>query len=749
MGGDDEPKVAFRRRVSGKKARVRRRAGNDASASDADDVKAAPERRPIVKPAASSRTTRRLRKDPLVQISKAPKLPGYGSSSDEGKKEAEPGHDSPADAGLRASASASLVRRVEDGEVPRDYSAAGLARLAAETLRGAPVAALQPQKSLDGDSRTMHADHGVTDVHPGGIAGEKIPTQRVLSARASTQSKIVAPPAPNGTPASGGRSFSGAGYIALSTDNDALMETLEGATIVDSPGRNGLDATGVRLGIGADDSDDSAGSAWEEEQLRRAGHGPTERRRAAAGAASDRALAIVEEEGLLRGGRGEVGMSLTETCADNLTARVDASKERLSKLESELEAVTNAQRRGATEMEVAQKCARQALSRREYYRELSSYLTNLHEMLEETGGDTAKFVNVEVERLAALARVRTTAVDEFGRARRAAFDFERDGYESPPVETSSELADKLSARETGNDGDGDVEMGNEAVVGSLRSYEQNDPLLAVADEFKSIPALTARFIEWKAQYPADYDVAYGDLSLGKMSGALALATRLAGQTDWLDVLPTRAKAAAALKSRATTWVSLALAADWEPQSMASTAMHARSMSRLRSCLEDRPSELLIARVAFLRSALDVLRWKVESLSSAAASLVENERAWAARAAVKCARTTGTLAFAIGTNPKDSKDLENLVVHSLFCDLILPFAQEQPPSAAAKFLLFSVEDGCFTPRKSGKSSFAFPSPEHPRWGSIRGALASAVGNDPKASNSQRYKCALERIGGSSL
>jgi hypothetical protein len=765
MSEEEQLRVAFRRRAPVKKGRARRLSDNQRNdACSSDDADEASEGRPLrAAPSLNSaKSTRRRPRDLTERVTRAPEVLETGAESNDSDA-SEPGNDR----AVTSVAQEEPTRPThlwggEANDAPRDYSAAGIARLAEQTRLAEPEVAPRKREPVEraGNAERVSRATLSGQQNSGVRLHELSQMERVLSARGGMFSRRETPSVADTAPSFDGRpSSDAAAYVPLRRQDGFLAEDVIGTAIIDPENASVWPkvATGVEGSGAIGSGDDSAGSAWEQEQLRRAGLGPSERRGVDSSAATVRARAIAEEESLMRGGRGEVGLSVTETCADNLAARVGAAKDRLSKLESELEAIIVAQSHGASEIVTVKKSAREALLRRDYYAEFLQYLTDLNDMLAVTEVDTVKCVNAEVQKLAALARVRTTEVDEFGRARRVAFDFRRDGYDSPPsfetLRSAAEYAPVYSL-----DGiDGNVVIDDASRADELRLSEARHPLSAVSDEFKSLPTVLSRFLEWKAQYPSDYKAAYGDLTLAKTCGALALATGLSKSTDWLDQIPPQAKCAAAIKSRAASWVALRIAATWEPQSDASTRIHALAVRKIVSCLADHPNELLAARMSFLRSALDVLLWKTNALVSSFQLSSEREREWIVRAAVKCSRSAGKLACAVGRPQQDLAELEDVVVRSLFCGLILPYVQDLMRSTSAvddssfrvaELLLFAVEDGCIeepASRSGSDASVLFPSQSHAGWAPIRRALRDAIGS--QETRRRELKAALARIGGS--
>lgn len=720
-GGPVAPPVrtAFRRRAAPRKPRARRRGVDEGSSSDDAEGRVgagvgASHGTAVGVPQAATgaaKVAAEVRRKPRAQqrsasvaasVARAPRADEDGGEDSEG---------------------------ADPTEAERDYSAAGLARLEAETrsgmeLRG-PRARAGSEDSRDGAQSQMDP---VLAARGRGVA--------VAAAAASAPS-----------------------FIPLDARE---AEIVQGGDVALEGFVGGLP------GMAESDDDSGAGPAWEEEQLRRAGVGQPGRSGGAVAAAAARARAIVAEEAAARGGRGEVGLTLAETAAANLGARVVAARTAVEQFDAEVTAVAAAARRGEEEAVRATETARRAAARRGFYARLSAHLDDVHEMLAETAAGTAARVNAEAARLAALARARTSEVDEFGRVRRVSFDFDRDGYESPRREAVTEATEDPAATATeagviaagdqcessGEDSDGDARMpapqrgglglrrdvaspGNAFRSGVSAGH--GDEFDAVADEFKSIPALSARFVEWKVQFPDDYSVAYGDLSLGTTCGALALASGTATRTEWLDSIPRRAKAAAALKSRAPTWVALSIAATWEPQSLKSTEAHATSVERICHCLKDQAPDLRLAQSSFLRAAVDVLRWKADALRSTL------DTAWAARAAVKCAQSCARVAEAVSATSADQSMLEDLVLQSLFCDIIAQFTSSVSPEAAKKFLVFAIRQGCISRDEREQSKFEFPDRRHPLWRSVRNALTSAIRDDPDPEAGDA-KDVLDRVGG---
>jgi hypothetical protein len=690
--GDDgcAEQVSFRRRAAGKKSRVRLRVSADESDSDGGDGVVA------ARPGATARRRRASeageggKAGPRQRVTRASSNSGY---VDDGDNSACP--DVAGAAGRGRKSAPSPEPAAAPYSLMQDCSAADMSRLVADSC--VPVL-----RGPDGSP-------GMRDVSaPAGEPRAQSRARREFDARGGyAGGGATNAPLETAMPL--------ASHVPLCEDTALNRDAATAASgLVPGGWRRPGDA-------GVESDDGSAGSAWELEQLRRAGQGPSATADVVGGAATSRARAVVDEEGRLRGGRGEVGQSVAETCADNAAARVGAARDRVSRLRAEVEAVDAAQRRGVTEVSAVNAAAREAAARRDYYRDLLQYSSDVTEMLAETAASTCKRVNDEVDRLGALALARASAVDEFGRARRVQLDLERDGYDTP----SGGLTSGWAPREGGGDGVEGAECGTD-----------DDPLAGVADEFKSVPAIVARFVEWKTQFPSDYVSAYGDLLLGQLCGAVALAARLPDGLGWLGAVPKAALGAAVIKSRASPWTALNLAATWEPQSVRSSASHAASIQRVCDSLIDHAAELTAARDSFGRAAVDTLRWKTDALNSPSSAACGE--AWLARAAVKCARGTALVAHACGEASATFDELESAVLNDLMGVHVCRYVK-RGPSDGTEFLLWAVEDGCSGADRPGSQ---FPRAAHAGWAPVRGLLLRARGQVDE----HRLQSALRRAGG---
>lgn len=449
------------------------------------------------------------------------------------------------------------------------------------------------------------------------------------------------------------------------------------------------------------EGDSSGGSEWERELLKRAGLGndtgfDTHM-------ASSRARTVIEEEGGYRGSRGEVGTSVAETCYENVAARENAAKERVLRLQADLDAIDVAESRGATEFSVVERDERLAKTRSVYYSDLLQYLRDIAEMLSESSEEAVQNLNTEMEDLRRLSIERTSLLDEFGRAKRSTLLLDGNGDETLP-----NAARNTSFRRRTSESGGMELSDLEASAPESLEVESLGPLADVADQFKSIPCIVGRFTEWQTQFPLDYEAAYGDISLGKLCGAVALASGASADTAWLDLLPEGAVGPAIIKSRAAPWAALQVAGRWEPLCSSSSEYFAECIRNICSGLKSHRAEFRLACGSFHRALLDVLKWRVNSIKEAqVSSQAPADMIRVCRAAGECARGASTVASALGEAGFSMSAVEACVSSELLTKVIcaelrLLTSSEssiQIMRAACSTLLFAV-DGLFPMRSRG-------------------------------------------------
>jgi hypothetical protein len=639
--------------------------------------------------------------------------------------------------------------KLEDKEplselVAADYSAEGLARLAratssAHTRIGSShddvvmhdVSSLPPASVFTPASASATAH-----VRNSGILTRDLShMERVLGARAGSHEDPMHHEAQRTTTGPG---IAARTYISLDPSKPLTPIVLEGNAALDASTELRLrrhDSGDVDFAVN-DDSDGSAGSAWEVEQLRRAGLDM----RTSAGAvslASSRALAIIEEEGEFRGGRGEIGPSVVDTCVENVKARVSVGKEKAERLREEAAAMDAAQGRGETEMHAVKAAARDAASRCLFYGSLAEFVDDVTEMLKETMEDTIASVNADIDRLREFAKRRFSTVDEFGRfCRQMDVSSNDDGYETPVVGANNEVM--------------------HATMNGTEDDETNaDPLSHVSTEFKSLQLIAGRFAEWRSKYSKDYGAAYGDLLVGKLCGSVALASGLSRNLNWLTSLPPGAAGAALIKSRSVPSTALRIAASWEPQSHRSSVEHGEAARLILENLAAHDEETQAAKKSLCQAALSVLNWKVESINSIT-RIGPKECKWTTRAFTKCARCATIFAILVRASLSDVKEVEDEIENVVVCKMFGSIAARSDQSDHGRDdLLFAIENGCLDPDDINAimPSVPFdlkevPSRHHNGWAPARQALKrmrqqATIQADSKSL--QRINAALQRIG----
>lgn len=633
----------------------------------------------------------------------------------------------------------------------RDYSAAGLEQLATRTRLAAEG------KGHDRMESWMRAVVGVHDDESDDVEMEEVGRRSKAAADFSKGDDALAGRNPLGLATEGGRvedhcgvelsaSYQqpGAAFLPLKAGRNssyAMEEAVRTERVLGT-----LD--GVEL---AGDAASSDCSDWELEQLRRAGIGS--RTGFEGNAAASRVRTIVDEEAQSRGGRGEVGASVAETCFENVAARVGAVEERVSRLVADLEAVDEASKRGARELSAVEKEERHAKARSDYYEGFFQYISDITEMLSETSDENVEMLNSQMENLRLLARNRTSLVDEFGRSKRSSLQVEGDGYETPPSESRNVL------QEPNEPFNGDLEMAN---VGD-RSNITGEPglrgagvhgagvvnvLSDVTDEFKSIPSILARFTEWRTQFPSDYAEAFGDLSLGKLCGAVALASGVSCSVDWMDSLPEEASGPAIIKSRAAQWAVLDLAGTWEPLSDSSSEHNSRRIRAISSGLVSHPAELKLACESFQHAFFDTLDWRVNSIKHAqVANRTTPGVLWVCRAAAKCACGAVLVASALHLVGVGMRKVEKCILNDLFACLIctelealLRSESETDARRACSTFLFIVEE-CFSSMRRGGANLLAG---NTGWDRVHQTLQQMKSEEKLHSEHHRVDSCLRRI-----
>jgi hypothetical protein len=541
-------------------------------------------------------------------------------------------------------------------------------------------------------------------------------------------------------------------YIPLSSQKTIIPPTTNGhrEEVVDVALENQKNEVEEELG-----SDGSVGSAWEMEQLKRAGHGSSFLN-ASSFALRSRARAFVDEESEMMGRRGEVGLSLAETALDSIAARVNVYGEKVDRLRGQIEALENSRKRGMAEMEIVVHAEEEAVGREKYYTALLQFIEDVCDMLRGTASSTLSKINKDSEYFQTLIDKRLCDTDEFGRLKLIEISTDTDGYESPQEIGNADDSSRLSRMAEGVDV---YRHGGQRVrdVADRIYAENDDPLSDVAEEFKSLSSISDRFVDWKARYPSDYDAAFGDLSLGKIAGTLGLVSQRCCDLRWITTLPKAATGPALVKARVAPRVALEVSACWEPQSYQSSRAYSAVISSIMDNLSGYESEASKAASSILDSAVRVLSSKVDVVRRIA-SRGNSDVLWSGRAAVKCARGTGLLLRSL-LGRSDLSQVANVVVCELFGEFVCNALKELSKSGPTgddfiKFSVFAIEQGC-TRVEDGNAlsmspSIEFPDRMHHGWAPLRDELmrarelAKENSSLPEGTDAQVERC-LKRIG----
>jgi hypothetical protein len=474
---------------------------------------------------------------------------------------------------------------------------------------------------------------------------------------------------------------------------------------------------------GDPDSDESGGLAWETELLRRAGHG-TPSADASQEAQRARARTLLEEESRVMGGRGEIGLSVADTSVANVDARTAALAENLKKIQGQVEAVENAKKRGDVEMDAVANVDKEAVGRKDFYDNLVQFLEDVVDMLRSTASDSFAKLSLETEILHGLIEERLSDVDEFGRLRLVNVSTDSDGYESPTLSGSGNERLRLVASAQGYTvcavANGDLPS---AVPGDIK-----DPFHDVVDEFKSLSSISKRFMDWKARYELDYEAAFGDLSLAKIAGSVALVSRQCSDFSWTSILPDAVVGLALVRARVAARMAMEIGAFWDPQSHKLSRAYATNTSFILTRLSDHEVELKLAVSTFHTSVLTAMRWKVRTLQQVAMR-GGSDAVWSGRAAVKCARGTAIFMHSF-PGGSDLNDVETIVVHELLGGLVCGALKElrQCDTSGKLFLdfaIFAIEQSCMQDFDEGDSkagaNLEFPDRAHEGWSPLREEL----------------------------
>ncbi len=118
-------------------------------------------------------------------------------------------------------------------------------------------------------------------------------------------------------------------------------------------------------------------------------------------------------------------------------------------------------------------------------------------------------------------------------------------------------------------------FGEETALSPIRkrSAEREDSesvFMDVVEQFKSLKHIAGLFRDWRQQFPEDYKKAFGDMSIGKISGALAMGRPRCEQLEWVFALPKNSRPYAIEASHACELLNVWIIANWKPSSLQST-----------------------------------------------------------------------------------------------------------------------------------------------------------------------------------
>eukprot|EP00172_Hildenbrandia_rubra_P004631 Plantae.Rhodophyta-Hildenbrandia_rubra.ctg9728.p1 GENE.Plantae.Rhodophyta-Hildenbrandia_rubra.ctg9728~~Plantae.Rhodophyta-Hildenbrandia_rubra.ctg9728.p1 ORF type:complete len:698 (+),score=150.09 Plantae.Rhodophyta-Hildenbrandia_rubra.ctg9728:1569-3662(+) len=335
----------------------------------------------------------------------------------------------------------------------------------------------------------------------------------------------------------------------------------------------------------------------------------------------------------------------------------------------------------------------------EFYLDFKSYIDDLSDMLNEKQAIVDQIREEKTERLKNLAETRMSDEDAFGRQKR--IEVRGDGYESD---------DSLS--ESGSDVVMDED--DECIDGSAEKSAP-DIFEDVADEYLSAECILKRFLEWKKRYPKDYSSAHGDLSAGKLIGAL---NGLLFDTDddrpskddfaFFAGLPEAARCPAFIASNSGKISALQLRANWTPASDKSTSKYLLLFHEMRSCFEG-VGDRYKTRVAKCWEDLgvcvsEVLRSEIHGLKT----LSHGTPLAFVRRASKMCRNAMRMQNLIGR----VKDFESMIIQDVFQDIILANLESLPKAERAPMLI-----------RAAQASLS----EHKESAKVRNALQVAVRN----------------------
>lgn len=615
-----------------------------------------------------------------------------------------------------------------------DYSAAGIERLRMEGLGvGARVVGLESAEDTAGDLGKVNMTAGEEGLE---LSGGELST---TVSKADGSSSVVGVKNPfseawrkdSEVGVGEAMDVSGLEYISLNGKN---LDVARGTKAM--PESKG-DADAFAVHDGGSDADE-----WEMEQLRRAGHGGVRMREEESIQSARWARSVIdeEEEGVITSG-GEVGESVLDTVLADVREAKILAESNLQKVEGDVTSVRKAVEKSFETRRELHDVIEGAKERYEFYAGLTRYVSDVSEMLTEKQVDIIAFRESRASRLKDSAKrvldELESDVDEFGREREPlSMSLKTNVAGNGMSDSDSEENDALHSQNDRRPSDktDDCELS-----------APDDPYVDVDDDFKSVEVIARRFQEWKARYPDDYKNAYGDLSLGKLAGAVLLGVFDVGDLVWLKSLPSGARASAVSKSRVVEERGLEICAHWRPRSVRSTKEHAKAVRKILDCFRGKGSDdaVKVSTVGVLVQAFcGRLEAEARALSDAAkrGALDSQAVGLATVTAMECAILVYDTAFHGVLKSDDAfLRLANLVAVAL-TDVVLISASHisDDDGAYCELLIRAV----YAVGTSSRSNF--PTPQHPGWASLRSALAQRTG-----SADSRIPVCLARIGGAEL
>lgn len=443
----------------------------------------------------------------------------------------------------------------QDEDARRDYSAQGLQRLREQTARAPANGRTTTEKPIAHPA--FFIDRERADVQP---LPQRVTADDIVNAmEIDTLSEPVPTPVTQAAPDEG--------FIAL--DRERTEAQLGAVYNMDE-----LQNADPML---IDDAQSGA-DEWEKEQLRRAGL-PIKPQDDLPNAM---ARSIIEEEDLNLGARGEVGLSVVDTCLEGVEEALRTTQSHIDQCESKLNAVRNSGCDAA--FDAHDKAVEKADTREKFYTTLAQFATDVSDMLADRRARITARFDARKERLRGEAddveRELTTETDDFGRARDVAT-----------------VLRKYYGDDAGDDEAPDDDGATEDEV-----------FADVEREFRSIGRLSDVFRDWRSRFPDDYEQAFGDKSVGKICGAVAMCD--GERLEWLCDVPTKARMFALEASRLCELVELRIKARWRPASRTSTREHykiVREVAETKEGAEKAVERLFVAFLARFKSELQMLR----------------------------------------------------------------------------------------------------------------------------------------------